>query len=67
MRGIVLLSIVALSGCASSNTGATAVNTTVQATARPVNFAGEHARCASTGALEARIADAVKAQVQGGA
>lgn len=39
--------------------GASVVSTGVQATARPVNFAGGEVRCASTGALEARIAGAL--------
>lgn len=35
--------------------------TTVEAMGKPVAFSGEYIRCSSTGVLEARIADAVKA------
>lgn len=46
-------------------TGGTTVSTTIQALARPVTFVGEFARCTSTGALEARIVETLKGQVQG--
>ena len=42
---------------------ATTLSTTVEAMGKPVAFSGEYIRCSSTGALEARIADAVKARL----
>jgi hypothetical protein len=44
---------------------ATAVLTDVQASARPVSLAGEPVRCSTKGALENRIADALRAMPQG--
>lgn len=41
--------------------GKTVVSTNVDATARPINFAGESVRCASSGELETRILNSVKA------
>jgi hypothetical protein len=43
--------------------GGSSLLTTVEAMAKPVAFSGEYIRCSSTGALEARIADAVKARL----
>jgi uncharacterized Zn-binding protein involved in type VI secretion len=43
----------------------TTVSTTIQATGRPVSFAGDPVRCTSTGTLEARIVEALKARAQG--
>ena len=43
--------------------GATSVATTVEAMGKPVAFSGEYIRCSSTGVLESRIADAVKARL----
>jgi hypothetical protein len=40
------------------------VQTTIQATARPVNFAGSPVNCSSTGALETRIVELLKAQAK---
>lgn len=45
--------------------GQAVLNTLVDAAARPVNFSGEFARCHSTGVLERRIADLVRAQLAG--
>jgi hypothetical protein len=42
---------------------ATTLATTVDAMGKPVAFSGEYIRCSSTGVLEARIADAVKANL----
>jgi hypothetical protein len=44
--------------------GTTSIATTVDAMGRPVAFSGEYVRCSSTGVLESRIADAVKAQLK---
>lgn len=43
--------------------GSTTVTTTIEATGRPVTFAGEYARCSSTGALESRLVSTLKAQL----
>lgn len=43
--------------------GSTTVATTVEATARPVTLAGESVRCASTGALEARVVEVLTARL----
>jgi hypothetical protein len=43
--------------------GATTVATTVEAMGKPVAFSGEYIRCSSTGVLEARVADAIKARL----
>jgi len=40
--------------------GSTLVSTVVEAVGRPMTVAGEFTRCSSTGALEDRIADALK-------
>lgn len=42
----------------------TSAATTVQASARPVNFAGEYSSCSSTGELEKRVADVLSRIVQ---
>jgi hypothetical protein len=42
---------------------ATTLATTVEGMGKPVAFSGEYVRCGSSGALEARIADAVKAKL----
>jgi hypothetical protein len=39
------------------------LSTTVEAMGKPVAFSGEYIRCSSTGVLETRIADAVKARL----
>ena len=44
-----------------SGTGTTTAATTVQASARPVNFAGEYAACSSTGELEKRVGETLAA------
>lgn len=43
--------------------GGTSLATTVEPMAKPAAFSGEYIRCSSTGALESRIADAVKSRV----
>jgi hypothetical protein len=43
--------------------GASSIVTTVDAMGRPVAFSSEYVRCSSTGILETRIADAVKAKL----
>ena len=43
--------------------GSTSLATTVDAMGKPVAFSGEYIHCSSTGVLEARIADAVKARL----
>jgi len=43
--------------------GGTTISTTVEAMGKPVAFSGEYIRCSSTGVLESRIADAVKARL----
>ncbi len=43
--------------------GSTTISTTVEAMGKPVAFSGEYIRCSSTGVLESRIADAVKARL----
>jgi hypothetical protein len=53
-----------LTRVAQSAAEMTTVSTAVQATGRPVSFAGDPVRCTSTGALEARIVEALKAQAQ---
>lgn len=42
----------------------TIVTTTVDATARPVNFAGESVRCVSTGELEIRLVNGLSLQAK---
>ena len=42
---------------------ATTLATTVEAMGKPVAFSGEYIHCSSTGVLETRIADAVKARL----
>jgi hypothetical protein len=42
---------------------ATTLSTTIEAMGKPVAFSGEYIRCSSTGVLETRIADAVKARL----
>jgi hypothetical protein len=41
----------------------TVVSTTVEPMGKPAAFSGEYIRCSSTGALESRIADAVKSRL----
>jgi hypothetical protein len=43
----------------------TTVSTAIQATGRPISFAGDPVRCTSTGALESRIIEALKALAAG--
>lgn len=43
--------------------GGSAIATTIDAMGRPAAFSGEYVRCSSTGVLESRIADAVKAKL----
>jgi hypothetical protein len=43
--------------------GGTSLSTTVEPMGKPVAFSGEYIRCSSTGALELRLADAVKARL----
>jgi hypothetical protein len=43
--------------------GSTTLATTVEAQGKPVAFSGEYVRCGSSGVLEGRIADAVKARL----
>jgi hypothetical protein len=45
------------------SSGTATVTTTVQASGRPVAFSGEYVRCTSKGALEARLASSLKAQL----
>jgi hypothetical protein len=42
----------------------TKLSTLVEAVGRPVAFSGEYSRCSSLGVLEARLTDAVKAELQ---
>jgi hypothetical protein len=44
--------------------GITRLETMFEAMAKPVSFSREYSRCSSRGVLEARIADAVKAQLR---
>jgi hypothetical protein len=44
--------------------GSTTIATAIDAMGRPMAFSGEYVRCSSTGVLESRIADAVKAQLR---
>jgi hypothetical protein len=44
--------------------GQTTAATVVQASAKPVNFAGEYSACSSTGELEQRVADALSREVR---
>lgn len=46
-----------------SDSANTAVMTTVEATARPVQFRGDMVRCTSKGALEERVLDVMKVQL----
>ena len=48
-----------------SRDGWTQATTSVQASAKPVSFAGEYVNCTSNGALEARIVETVKRILQG--
>ena len=43
--------------------GGTSLSTTVEPMGKPVAFSGEYIRCSSTGVLESRLADAVKARL----
>jgi hypothetical protein len=47
-------------------TEGTIVATTVQAMAKPATYAGDYVRCSSTGRLEARILDDLKARLAAG-
>jgi hypothetical protein len=47
-----------------AGTGRTTAATVVQASAKPVNFAGEYSTCSSTGELEKRVADVLSRVVQ---
>lgn len=44
--------------------GLSVLRTTVEAWARPIAFSRDYARCSSRGALEKRLAEAVKSQLQ---
>lgn len=44
--------------------GTTLVHTTLDASARPIQFAGGHVRCTSKRALEARIAEVLKVRLE---
>ena len=48
----------------SVGTSQTTAATVVQASAKPVNFAGEYSPCSSTGELERRVADVLSRVVQ---
>lgn len=43
--------------------GGTIIGTTVEPMGRPAAFSGEYIRCSSTGVLESRLADAVRARL----
>jgi len=43
--------------------GSTALSTTVQAQGRPITLSSEYVRCTTTGALEQRITDLVRAAI----
>jgi hypothetical protein len=49
----------------STGPNAATVSTLLEASARPLSFAQEYSRCSSKGVLEARIADLVRAKLQG--
>jgi len=59
------LQISMLTFAKEQGTGATALATTLQATARPVTLSGEAVQCSSTGALETRIRNMVLARARG--
>jgi hypothetical protein len=46
-----------------ADTSNTAVVTTVEAMARPIQFRGDYVRCTSKGALEARVVEVLKVQL----
>jgi hypothetical protein len=54
-----------LSSVKSAAPGETILSTTLEATGRPVSFSSGEVRCTTTGALEGRIAEAVRARVKG--
>jgi hypothetical protein len=47
--------------------GSTKVTTTIQALARPANFAQEYSQCSSKGSLEARLVTLLKARLESSA
>ena len=51
------ISLSVLTQLQPAGTGQTTAATVVQASAKPVNFAGEYSACESTGELEKRVAD----------
>jgi hypothetical protein len=51
------ISLSVLTQLQPGGTGLTTAATIVQASAKPVNFAGEYSACSSTGELEKRVAD----------
>ena len=48
----------------SADPAGSTLSTTVSAMAKPVSFSGDYVRCSSTGVLESRIADGVRARLR---
>ena len=59
----VFLSVLTKLSRPQADTSNTAVVTTVEATARPIQFRGDPVRCSSKGALEARVIEVLKVQL----
>ena len=59
-----VMSRVSPSAGPNATPGTTAVMTSVEALAKPVSFAGDNVRCASTGALEARLAQLIAIELK---
>jgi hypothetical protein len=57
------ISIAALTSVQPKENGTATVQTTLQATARPVTFSGGSVQCSSTGGMESRIVELLKAEV----
>jgi hypothetical protein len=47
-----------------NGTDASSVSTLVEAMAKPIAFNQDYSRCSSTGQLEARLADVIKAKAR---
>jgi hypothetical protein len=59
----VLLTVLTKLSRPQADTANTAVVTTVEAMARPIQFRGDYVRCSSKGALEARVIEVLKVQL----
>lgn len=59
----VMLSVLTIANPVPGDTSLTVVHTSVDASARPMQFAGAHTQCRSKGALEAQLLQTLKVQL----